>query len=78
MHGANQSLDAVAPELLSLRQAAELCGVSDRTLWGWANSGISPAPVRIGKGTVRYSRPAYVEWIKAGCPHVGGGQHDGQ
>ena len=65
------------PELLTLKQAAELCAVSDRTLWTWATSGISPAPVKIGKGTVRYSRPAYLEWIKNGCkPVQGGGEHD--
>jgi predicted DNA-binding transcriptional regulator AlpA len=74
--GRNQPADAVAPELLTLRQAAELCAVSDRTLSTWATSGISPAPVRIGKGTVRYSRPAYLAWIAAGCkPIPGGGDH---
>ncbi len=63
-------------ELLALKEAAELCGVSDRTLWTWANSGISPAPLKIGKGTVRYSRSAYVAWIAAGCPRTGGGPGD--
>ncbi len=75
-HGGNQSSETIVPELLSLRQAAELCAVSDRTLWTWATSGISPAFVRIGKGTVRYSRPAYLEWINSGCkPIQGGGEH---
>jgi len=76
-HGGNQSADAVTPELLTLKQAAELCAVSDRTFWTWATSGITPAPFRIGKGTVRYSRSAYLEWIKNGCkPIQGGGEHD--
>ena len=39
MHGGNQPLDCIAPELLTLKQAAELCGVSERTLWTWARSG---------------------------------------
>jgi predicted DNA-binding transcriptional regulator AlpA len=64
---------AETSELLTLRDAARLCGVSARTLWGWAESGISPPPLRIGKGTVRYSRRAYAEWIAVGCPPCNGG-----
>ena len=55
-------------ELLTRREAAKLCNVSDRTLWQWAVDGISPAPLKIGKGTVRYSRAAYIDWISRGCP----------
>ena len=73
MNGGCQSVETVAPELLTLRQAAELCGVSQRTLWTWARSGASPPPLHIHKGTCRYSRPAYVAWIAAGCPRVNGG-----
>ena len=58
------------PELLTLREAAALCGVSQRTLWGWAQQGVSPPPLRIGRGTVRYSRRAYADWIAAGCPRI--------
>jgi predicted DNA-binding transcriptional regulator AlpA len=61
-------------ELLTLRDAAKLCGVSPRTAWGWAKSGVSPAPLKIGKGTVRYSRRAYQAWVAAGCPACNGGQ----
>jgi predicted DNA-binding transcriptional regulator AlpA len=68
-------IECVTPEALTLRQAAALCAVSERTLWTWANRGISPAPLKIGKGTVRYSRAAYVEWIAAGCPRVDGGHN---
>jgi predicted DNA-binding transcriptional regulator AlpA len=50
----------ILPELLTLKQASALCSVSDRTLWGWAREGAAPAPLKIGKGTVRYSRSAYV------------------
>ncbi len=70
MHGGNQSVDAASPELLTLPQVAKLCGVSQRTVWGWAVAGISPPPLKIGKGTVRYSRRAYEEWIAAGCPRI--------
>jgi predicted DNA-binding transcriptional regulator AlpA len=64
-------------ELLTLREMAALCGVSQRTAWGWATAGISPPPLKIGKGTVRYSRRAYEEWVAAGCPRIDGGQSDG-
>jgi predicted DNA-binding transcriptional regulator AlpA len=69
--------ETIIPELMSLDQAAALCGVSPRTLWGWAKSGISPAPLKIGRGTVRYSRSAYVAWIAAGCKPCNGGRADG-
>ena len=74
MHGGNQPLDCITPELLTLKQAAELCGVSERTLWTWARSGAAPSPLKIHRGTVRYSRPAYLAWIAAGCPRVDEGQ----
>jgi predicted DNA-binding transcriptional regulator AlpA len=67
---------AVAPELLTLPQASALCGVSQRTLWGWATAGISPPPLKIGKGTVRYSRRAYADWVARGCPPCNGGNAD--
>ena len=76
MHGGNQPLDCIAPELLTLKQAAELCGVSERTLWTWARSGAAPKPLKIHRGTVRYSRPAYLAWIAAGCPRVEGQGHE--
>jgi predicted DNA-binding transcriptional regulator AlpA len=70
--------ETTLPEAMTLRQTAALCAVCERTLWGWANAGISPAPLKIGKGTVRYSRAAYVAWIAAGCPPCNGGQADAQ
>jgi len=63
-------------ELLSLPQAAALCNVSQRTLWSWATTGISPPGLKIGKGTVRYSRRAYEAWVAAGCPPCNGGRAD--
>ena len=65
-------------ELLTLGQLAALCQVSQRTAWQWAHEGISPPPVRIGKGTVRYSRAAYVAWIAGGCKPIQEGRADGQ
>jgi predicted DNA-binding transcriptional regulator AlpA len=68
------SIPEVGAELLTLPQAAALCGVSQRTLWGWATAGISPPPLKIGKGVVRYSRRAYADWVSCGCPPCNGGQ----
>jgi predicted DNA-binding transcriptional regulator AlpA len=72
MHGGNQS-DRAGPELLTLQDAAALCGVSPRTLWDWARNGIAPPALRIGKGTTRYSRAAYLAWIAGGCKPMNGG-----
>jgi predicted DNA-binding transcriptional regulator AlpA len=71
------SSSTIVPDLMTLKEAAALCSVSDRTLWTWANSGAAPGPIKIGKGTVRYSRPAYLAWIAAGCPRVAGGPAHG-
>jgi predicted DNA-binding transcriptional regulator AlpA len=57
----------ITPELLTLPQVAALCGVSKRTVWQWANDGISPPALRIRPGVVRYSRAAYMAWIAGGC-----------
>jgi len=78
MLSSTPNVGTIVPEAMTLRQAAELCQVSERSLWGWATTGISPPPLRIGKGTVRYSRAAYVAWVAAGCHRVDGGQHDEQ
>ena len=61
------------PELLTLPQVAALCGVSPRTLWGWAESGVSPPALRISRGCCRYSRRAFLRWIDGGCRPLNGG-----
>lgn len=58
-----------APELLTTRQAAELLGIGERTLWRYSNSGRAPAPIRVGSA-VRYRRAELLEWIAAGCPVI--------
>ena len=66
-HLANGDTAPGGPELLCLPQVAALCGVSPRTVWGWAESGVSPPALKISRGTVRYSRRAYLAWIAGGC-----------
>jgi predicted DNA-binding transcriptional regulator AlpA len=66
---------AVVPELLTTRQAAELCGVGERTYWAWSRSGLAPKPVFIGHGTrpaCRHRRSEILQWIESGCPRVDG------
>jgi len=53
--------------LLTTREAAKLMKVSDRTLWGWANEGKMPKPIRIGQ-SVRYCYEELRAWTNAGCP----------
>ena len=65
----------IVPELLTTRQAAELCGCGERTLWSWSRSGIAPRPVKIGVGlrpAVRFRRSELQEWIADGCPRCDG------
>ncbi|NLF73609.1 MAG: helix-turn-helix domain-containing protein [Candidatus Anammoximicrobium sp.] len=62
--------------LLTTAQAAELCGIGERTLWAWSRSGLAPAPVKIGYGLrpmVRFRRADITAWIAAGCPRTDGG-----
>ena len=62
-------LPAISPELLTTRQAAELLGIGERTLWRYSNAGNAPAPLRIGNA-VRYSRSTLLCWIADGCPDL--------
>jgi len=69
-HGAPGAA-GIVPELLTTRQAAELLGLGERTLWRHSRCGICPQPVQIG-GNVRYRRDELMEWIRAGCPRTDG------
>jgi len=65
----------IQAELLTTRQAAELCGCGERTFWAWSRSGLAPAPVKIGCGlrpAVRFKRAELLRWIQDGCPRTDG------
>ncbi len=68
----------ITPELIDTHDAARLCGIAERTIWRWSNSGLMPKPIKIGRGlraAVRFRRSELMEWIAAGCPRIGkGGQ----
>jgi len=66
---------SIVPELLTLPQAAALCGLGQRTLWRYAHSGIAPRPLKLGQGrqgASRFRRSDILAWIEAGCPRVDG------
>ena len=65
---------AILPELLTTRQAAELCGVGERTFWRYSRSGVAPGPIKLGNGArqsaVRFRKSELLAWIAAGCPRI--------
>ncbi len=74
-HAAPGDGGGITPELLTTRQAAELCGIGERTLWRWSRSGLAPRPVFIGPGlrpAVRFRLADLREWISDGCPRIDG------
>ena len=69
---------AQPPLALRPRDAAQVLGISPRTLWGWTQAGIIPS-VRIGTGTrktVLYPVADLQAWLtrqaeaSKGCNHV--------
>ena len=54
--------------LLNARQAARLCGCSERTWRGWHTMGLVPVPMHIGRSI--FWRPEELRaWVEAGCPN---------
>ena len=59
--------DRRRPLLLTARQAADLCGTSERTWRTWDSAGRIPKPVNIGRS--KFWRPKEIEaWVRHGCP----------
>lgn len=56
--------------LIDMKAAAKLLDLSERTVWGMANSGRMPKPIRIGRA-VRWSYEELRAWVNAGCPPQG-------
>lgn len=54
----------IEPLLLTVRQAAKVLSISERTLWGLTKSGDIPA-VRFGGRNVRYDPRDLDAWIQA-------------
>jgi DNA-directed RNA polymerase specialized sigma24 family protein len=56
-----------SPLLINARDAASMCGRSERTWRTWDSAGWIPQPVRIGRSTM-WRRDELHAWITAGCP----------
>lgn len=64
-----------ATELLTTRQAASLCGMSESTLQRLVKKGVAPAAIKFGvskQSAVRYRREEYSAWIRGKCKLVDG------
>jgi excisionase family DNA binding protein len=59
-----------APVLVTVKEVAELLGVSDRHVRRLTDSGAMPPPLRLGT-LVRWRRTDIEAWIAAGCPRRG-------
>lgn len=53
-------------KLLSVREVAELCGVSQRTIFRLSDAGKMPKPIRLNT-SVRWNREEVELWITSGC-----------
>lgn len=73
----NKNVSNVERELLEVRAAAALLGVSVRTLWRCRDMGVCPRPVQI-LGAVRWRRADLVEWIQEGCPNLSRARRTGK
>jgi predicted DNA-binding transcriptional regulator AlpA len=51
------------PELLRLREVADLLGIGLRSLNRNVERGLFPRPIRLSSRTLRYSRRAVLQWI---------------
>ena len=72
--GNTRNGSAIVPALMTTREAAQLCGLGERTLWRYSRCGIAPRPVKLGpgkQGAVRFRRSDLLAWIDAGCPRCG-------
>jgi excisionase family DNA binding protein len=70
-----QGRPAVVPdssETLTCRQLAELLQISTRVLYRLVRQGTIPGRLPFNPRITRYSRPAVMQWLAAGCPGLDG------
>lgn len=53
--------------IIRAKVVATLCGVSERTIRRWADTGLLPPPVKL-PGVRRWRRAEIEAWVEAGCP----------
>lgn len=54
--------------LLTVKEVAEMIGVSSRTVWRMRSSGELVPPIHV-RGSIRWRRDEIERWIANGCPH---------
>ncbi len=55
--------------LLNVDDLTQLLGISRRHVYRLSDTGLMPAPVRLGT-SVRWRREDIDQWLSAGCPRV--------
>jgi len=62
-------MQTVEPSLLlGAKQAAVLCGCSERTWREWHTMGLVPVPIHIGRA-IFWRADELRAWVEAGCPN---------
>lgn len=51
------------PELLTVKEVAQLLGIGLRSINRHVRNGFLPPPLRLGLRTLRYSRRAVLDWV---------------
>jgi len=62
-----------AERLLTLREVADMLGVSEPTVYGWRYRGEGPLGYRINGGRVRYRESDVLAWVEQqrDAPRIG-------
>ena len=55
--------------LLAVREVANVCGLSARSIWRLSENGNMPKPVTIA-GSRRWKESELRQWIAMGCPKI--------
>ena len=55
------------PVLLTVKEVAEMLGLSERTVYRLSDAGNMPRPVKLG-AAVRWRTKELEAWIEDGCP----------
>ena len=57
------------PKLLTVKEVAACCNVSESHIYRLTDRGAMPQPVKLG-GSSRYLADEIHDWIKNGCPDL--------
>jgi predicted DNA-binding transcriptional regulator AlpA len=66
----DENTQRLQQRLYTCRQVAGLCGVHPKTWRMWSDTGLCPAPLKIGR-TNFWRIDEITKWIESGCPKRG-------